>query len=268
MRALQDRLPELQKQPPCIHVAGTNGKGSVSVMLAEIFQQAGYKVGLYTSPHLHDFGERIRINGKAATSEEIIVLTEAVRAVSMDLPITFFEATTAMALLAFHRQKVDIAIIETGLGGRLDATNIVESKLSLITPVSYDHSEHLGECLEGIAAEKAGIIKARTPVVVGKQVPEVVAVLRQVALSQNAEIIIADDDYSWAGSLQRFHVDMKSSKVENLRCNLAGAHQADNFAQAVVAALKMRSFGFAVNDHHIRSAGQNLSWPGRLEWWG
>src|SRR5210317_1261344 len=137
MQAIKSRLPNLQKTLPCIHVAGTNGKGSVSVMLADILKHSGLRVGLYTSPHLHCFTERIRIDGDPISQEEMTGLAEDIKEAAGDVPVTFFEATTAMALLAFQIHKVDIAVIETGLGGRLDATNIVDPELCLITPISY-----------------------------------------------------------------------------------------------------------------------------------
>jgi len=158
MRELKARLPLLRDPLPCVHVAGTNGKGSVSVLLAEMLRHSGLRVGLYTSPHLHCFTERIRINGVPIGRNEIALCVEKIRQAAEDVPVTFFEATTAIALLAFKEHQVDIAVIETGLGGRLDATNIVEPRLCLITPISMDHNEHLGESLASIATEKAGII--------------------------------------------------------------------------------------------------------------
>ena len=132
MQALKARLPLLQEPLPCIHIAGTNGKGSVSVLLAEMLRHSGLRVGLYTSPHLHCFTERIRIDGKPIDRNEVATLAETIRQAAVNIPVTFFEATTAMALLAFKEHQVDIAVIETGLGGRLDATNIVEPQLCLI----------------------------------------------------------------------------------------------------------------------------------------
>jgi dihydrofolate synthase/folylpolyglutamate synthase len=268
MRALKARFPRLQEQPPCIHVAGTNGKGSVSVLLAEILKQAGLHVGLYTSPHLNCFTERIRIDGVAITRDEIAALAETIRLNSEDIPLTFFEATTAMALLAFHEAKVDVAVIETGLGGRLDATNIVEPQLCMITPVSVDHSEHLGSTLAEIAAEKAGIIKPGVPVVVGLQEPPAEEVLLSVAAACESHVSLAGRDFSWCGDHEKLTVDIGSERLHDLKCVLAGTHQLDNFAQAVAGAMELRKQGVKITAAAITAAGENVNWPGRLEWCG
>jgi dihydrofolate synthase/folylpolyglutamate synthase len=268
MRALKARIPRLQEQPPCIHVAGTNGKGSVSVLLAEILKQAGLHVGLYTSPHLSCFTERIRIDGVAVSRDEIAALAETIRLNSEDIPLTFFEATTAMALLAFHDAKVDVAVIETGLGGRLDATNIVEPQLCMITPVSVDHSEHLGSTLAEIAGEKAGIIKPGVPVVIGLQEPSVKEVLLSVAAACESHVSLAGRDFSWCGGHEELTVDIGSERLNDLKCVLAGTHQLDNFAQAVAGAMELRKQGFEIPVAAIAAAGKNICWAGRLEWCG
>ena len=266
MRALKARLPQLREPLPCIHVAGTNGKGSVSVLLAEILKQAGLHVGLYTSPHLNCFTERIRIDGVAVTRDDIGALTEIIRLNSEDIPLTFFEATTAMALLAFCGAGVDIAVIETGLGGRLDATNIVDPQLCMITPVSVDHSEHLGSTLAEIAAEKAGIIKPGVPVVVGVQDPVAEEVLLSVAAACEAQVLLSGRDFSWRGDHDNLTVVVGSDRLHDLTCALAGTHQLDNFAQAVAGAIQLRKQGFKIPDAAIAGAGKNVFWPGRLEW--
>lgn len=268
MQTIKNRLPLLQEPLPCVHVAGTNGKGSVSVMLAEILKQAGYKVGLYTSPHLECFSERIRINGVPVSHEDIASLTQEVRDVAEDIPLTFFEATTAMALLAFKKHKVDIAIIETGLGGRLDATNIIEPQLCLITPISFDHKEHLGETLKEIAAEKAGIIKDEVPVVLGRQHKEALSTIERIAINKKAWVFLAGRDYSWTGAAAKFAVDGSGLHIEDLECRLEGSHQLDNFSQATAATVILRTRGFEVTDDAVRRAGRFVFWPGRLEWWG
>lgn len=154
-----------------VHVAGTNGKGSTSHMLAAIFQVAGYKTGLYTSPHLKDFRERIKVDGEMIPEEHVIQFVQQIRPLIMEIEPSFFEITVAMAFDYFVRQKVDIAIIEVGLGGRLDSTNIITPELSIITNISWDHMDILGDSLEKIAFEKAGIIKPGVPVIVGKYEP-------------------------------------------------------------------------------------------------
>ncbi len=268
MWALKARLPALEESLPSVHIAGTNGKGSVSVLLAEILKHSGLRVGLYTSPHLHCFTERIRINDVPIARKEMAVLAEIVRQVSKGIPLTFFEATTAMALLAFKEHQVDIAVIETGLGGRLDATNVVEPQLCLITPISFDHSEHLGSSLAEIAAEKAGIIKSGVPVVIGKQELEAADVLMAAATNHDATVHLADRDFRWQGTHDNLSIDVDDSHLGGLSCALAGEHQLDNFAQAVAAAFQLREQGVAVTDAAIRKAGKTVVWPGRLEWLG
>lgn len=169
-------LCEALNNPQCgfksIHIAGTNGKGSVSHMLASILQEAGYKTGLYTSPHLYDFRERIRIDGKMISKDEVVDFTNRILPLIDQINPSFFEVTVALAFDYFARQKVDIAVIETGLGGRLDSTNIITPVLSVITNIGWDHMQLLGDSLEKIAFEKAGIIKEQVPVVIGKMQPE------------------------------------------------------------------------------------------------
>jgi dihydrofolate synthase/folylpolyglutamate synthase len=268
MRALKARLPLLQDMLPCIHVAGTNGKGSVSITLSEILKCCGLRVGLYTSPHLHCFTERIRVDNVPITRNQAAALAETIRRVAGDLPITFFEATTAMALLAFKQSRVDIAVVETGLGGRLDATNIVEPQLCLITPISLDHCEHLGSTLAEIAAEKAGIIKPGIPVVVGRQDPEAAQVILAVAARHGAEVQLAGRDFSWQGNHDGLCYSSGHDRLEGLCCKLAGTHQLDNLAQAVAGARQLRAQGVAITDTAIRQACENVVWPGRLEWRG
>jgi dihydrofolate synthase/folylpolyglutamate synthase len=268
MRALTARLPLLRQTLPCVHVAGTNGKGSVSVTLSEILSKSGLRVGLYTSPHLHCFTERIRIDGEPVGRQEAAALAASVRSAAGDIPITFFEATTAMALLAFAARQVDIAVFETGLGGRLDATNIVEPQLCLITPVSFDHREHLGETLGEIAAEKAGIIKRGIPVIVGKQAAEAVDVILAAAAGRGAAVQLAERDYRWRGNHENLVFESGPTRIDGLSCALAGKHQLDNLAQAVAGAVQLRTQGVAIADHAIRAACREVVWPGRLEWQG
>lgn len=176
-----------------IHVAGTNGKGSCSHSIAAILQNAGYKVGLYTSPHLVDFRERIRVDGVCISERDVTKFVESEKAFFEPLHPSFFELTTALALLYFKQQKVDIAVIEVGLGGRLDCTNIISPILSVITNISFDHTQFLGNTLAKIAGEKAGIIKDNTPVVVGEATPETRPVFEAVAKRHDAEIFFAED---------------------------------------------------------------------------
>src|SRR5580698_10691717 len=175
-----------------VHIAGTNGKGSTSHMLAAIFQQAGYKTGLYTSPHLKDFRERIRINGKMIDEAAVCDFVERIRPVSETIDPSFFEVTVAMAFDYFARNNVDIAVVEVGLGGRLDSTNIITPELSVITNISYDHMNLLGNTLPAIAGEKAGIIKHHVPVVIGETNPETAPIFEQRAHEEQAPIRFAD----------------------------------------------------------------------------
>ncbi len=192
--ALDNHLGNPHKRFATIHVAGTNGKGSTSHTLAAILQQSGYKVGLYTSPHLVDFRERMKVNGKMASKEYVIDFVEKHRAFFEPLQPSFFELTTAMAFNYFAEQEVDIAVIEVGLGGRLDCTNIITPELCIITNISPDHTQFLGSTLAGIAGEKAGIIKPGIPVVIGETVPETKEVFTAKAGNAGAPIIFAEEE--------------------------------------------------------------------------
>ncbi len=178
-----------------IHIAGTNGKGSVSHFLASILQEYGLKVGLYTSPHYKDFRERIKINGKLIPKQDIIDFVQRIRESLVSIPASFFEMTVAMAFDYFAKEKVDVAVIETGLGGRLDSTNIITPLLSIITNISFDHVDMLGDTLEAIAGEKAGIIKSGVPVVIGEKNEKTNIVFDQKASEMNAPIFFAEDLY-------------------------------------------------------------------------
>lgn len=193
-----------QKQYPTLHIAGTNGKGSSSHMLAAILQSAGYKVGLYTSPHLKSFTERIKVNGKEISDEEVVQFVETHQAQIENWLPSFFEVTVAMAFDYFSKQAVDIAVIEVGLGGRLDSTNIVQPEVALITNISWDHQQFLGNTLPAIAGEKAGIIKARTPVVISERQKETTDVFQQKSQALQAPLYFAEDDYDakWLNSSQ------------------------------------------------------------------
>lgn len=191
-RALDEHFDHPHRQFKTIHVAGTNGKGSCSHTLAAILQSAGYKVGLYTSPHLVDFRERIRINGQCISKEYVVDFVEQERSFFEPLHPSFFELTTAMAFKYFAEQAVDIAVIEVGLGGRLDCTNIITPVLSIITNISFDHTQFLGNTLAKIAGEKAGIIKKNVPVVIGETTPETLPVFQKKAAAKSAPLHLAE----------------------------------------------------------------------------
>jgi len=269
-RTLLKRAGSPQQHSLCVHVAGTNGKGSTAAFLAAILQSAGYRVGLYTSPHLQSFCERIRINKTAISEAEIVTLTNRLRPLSAEIPVTFFEFTTVMALCAFAGHNIDIAILETGLGGRLDATNAVTANLSLITPISLDHQEHLGATLEAIAEEKAGVIKQGVAVICSVQEEHVFAVIRRQAETCHAPLLCAGRDFFVAvnadGSFgYQGHDD---HHLQELVSGLPGDHQPHNAALAIAAAIRLRSQGMNISDAAIRQGLGQVDWPGRLEWWG
>ena len=189
-------LDSPEKRFPSVHLAGTNGKGSSSHMLAAVLQTAGYKTGLYTSPHLKSFTERIRINGRPIAEDFVVDFTEKIRPAIDEISPSFFEITVAMAFDYFAAQKVDIAIVETGLGGRLDSTNVIEPELSLVTNIALDHQQFLGETLAEIAGEKAGIFKAGRPAVLGEKQPEIVPVFERRAAEIGSELYFAEEDFS------------------------------------------------------------------------
>jgi dihydrofolate synthase/folylpolyglutamate synthase len=225
-----------------IHVAGTNGKGSTSHMLASILQESGYKTGLYTSPHLKDFRERFRIDGLMVEEEFIIDFVIKHKSFIVEIKPSFFEVTVAMAFQLFAERKVDFAVIETGLGGRLDSTNIINPILSIITNIGLDHTDVLGDTLEKIAFEKAGIIKENTPIIISENQKETFPVFTEVAKSKNAPLIFSEDSFkvvsfSERGTLTRFIVeDLKNKLVEKYDLDLKGYYQKYNLLGVFTAA--------------------------------
>ena len=197
VKLLDDKFGNPHLKYRSIHIAGTNGKGSTAHTLAAILQSAGYRVGLYTSPHLVDFRERIRVNGAMISHEAVVDFVKRYRAMSLDCLPSFFELTMTMAFEYFAKENVDIAVIETGLGGRLDSTNIITPILSIITNISFDHTAFLGDTLTAIASEKAGIIKSRIPVVIGEAKGDVREVFKQKATQQNSPIFFAEDNMTF-----------------------------------------------------------------------
>ncbi len=249
-----------------IHVAGTNGKGSVSHMLAATLQTAGYKTGLYTSPHLKDFRERIKINGAMISEINVVDFVEKHSEIIKEIKPSFFEMTVAMAFDYFAQQQVDIAIIEVGLGGRLDSTNIINPELSIITNISFDHVEFLGNELGKIAIEKAGIIKPNTPVVIGETQSETKNFFSSIAKNQNSTISFADDiftiDYSLQNSdgLQVFNVKSKSTvKYKNLAIDLLGIYQKKNVITCLAALNELVKLGFRISNEQIYKAFSETS---------
>lgn len=240
--ALDDHFGHPHQKYKTIHIAGTNGKGSCSHTLAAILQSQGYKVGLYTSPHLVDFRERIRVNGECVPEQYVIDFVEENRAFFEPLHPSFFELTTAMALKYFAEQKVDYAVIEVGLGGRLDCTNIITPILSIITNISFDHTQFLGNTLAEIAGEKAGIIKPGVPVVIGEYLPETRTVFEKKAKSENAPILFAQD----------FDADhLESSETCDVDMELKGSCQERN-KKTILTALHILRQKLAISDEAIR----------------
>jgi dihydrofolate synthase/folylpolyglutamate synthase len=226
-----DALGNPQRLFKSIHIAGTNGKGSTSHMLASIYQSAGYKTGLYTSPHLKEFTERIRINGSEIRPDYIVGFVNRIIPMIEEFRPSFFEITVAMAFEYFARERVDVAVIETGLGGRLDSTNIITPVLSLITNISWDHKELLGDTLPQIAYEKAGIIKRRVPVVVSERQEEVADVFMLKAREEEAAVFFASDEYLVAMKPDRFLLDVYREKkivMRDVAFPLGGFYQNRN----------------------------------------
>jgi dihydrofolate synthase/folylpolyglutamate synthase len=235
-----------------IHIAGTNGKGSSSHSLASILQEAGYKTGLYTSPHLFDFRERIRLNGKMIAEQEVVEKVEAWKGLVEELKPSFFELTVALAFDFFAREQVDIAVIEVGMGGRLDSTNVITPELSLITNISYDHQKFLGDTLPQIASEKAGIIKPGIPVIISETQAETQAVFRQKAEEEKARIHFAED---WFSMEDAGHENgRKKVKVKDLRRNteaeyrlsLGGNYQQKNLGGILASVEMLRNLGWKI----------------------
>ncbi len=224
-----------------IHIAGTNGKGSTSHMLAAVFQAAGYKTGLYTSPHYVDFRERIRINGKMISEKEVIAFVAKYKDSWKEIQPSFFEITVALAFDFFRNQKVDMAIIETGLGGRLDSTNIIMPQLSVITNISYDHMAMLGNTLPEIAFEKAGIIKKNVPVVIGEWKKETAPVFKEKALKENAPVTFASKSIFLkkikdSNTLQSFSITSRNDlRINRIDTDLKGPYQIKNISTVLAA---------------------------------
>jgi dihydrofolate synthase/folylpolyglutamate synthase len=230
---LSNHLGNPQNNFKTVHVAGTNGKGSTSHMLASILQEAGYKVGLYTSPHLIDFRERIKINGKEIPENAVVDFIDSNKNYLEKNKLSFFEMTVGMAFSYFSKEKVDIAIIEVGLGGRLDSTNIIYPILSVITNIGLDHTNMLGNTLEEIAAEKAGIIKPNTPVIIGEYQEETYPVFQKIAKKNSAKMLLA------------------SSESIPLETDLKGDYQKKNSITAYTAVKELQSLGFKISSENI-----------------
>ncbi len=260
---LCDALNNPQHKLKSIHIAGTNGKGSTSHMLSAILQTAGYKTGLYTSPHLKDFRERIKVNGEMVREEFVIDFTEKIKPLIEEIEPSFFEITVAMAFEYFAQQQVDVAVIETGLGGRLDSTNIITPELSIITNIGWDHMNILGDSLEKIAFEKAGIIKEGIPVVIGEVLLETGIVFEKTAKERNAPLSIASHkrqvvDWNWEKHelvvevAEDHHTDHKKYHLD-----LPGVYQTKNLLTVLEACSQLQQLGWKIDDKVIHKGLQH-----------
>ncbi len=271
IRRLMSVLGEPHKSFSSIHVAGTNGKGSTSAMIEAMLRTKGGVTGLFTSPHLVSFTERIRVNGQEISAEAVIELADEVRkAVSglEDFSPTFFEVVTAMAFLYFRKMKVQWAVVEAGMGGRLDATNIILPEVSVITSIGMDHSEFLGDTLEAIAREKAGIIKQGVPLVTAEQRPEVMGVIQQRCDESGTPLFRYNSEFSSERASDKtdavFLHYRGSREYRDVGLSLAGEHQISNAALAIKA-VEIISEKFPEMDRDIRKGLSRVRWPGRLE---
>jgi dihydrofolate synthase/folylpolyglutamate synthase len=258
---------------PALLVAGSKGKGSVCSLVESILQEAGCRTGLYTSPHLVSVRERIRVDGRPIAPSSLARLVARLRGAFGEdgPPLTYFEWLTAMAASHFHEEKVDLAIFEVGLGGRLDATNIVPAETAVVTSIEKEHTDYLGTRLEEIAREKGGVVSPGGVLLSGVASPTARRVLRRLAKERSASLRWLDDEISWSvrgQSLRGVSLDMaaRDEAYSRLRLNLLGRHQARNAALALLVVRHLRSRGFAVGRSHVRRGLARVSWPGRCQY--
>jgi dihydrofolate synthase/folylpolyglutamate synthase len=256
--ALCEKLGNPHRKFKSIHIAGTNGKGSTSHMLAAILQTAGYKTGLYTSPHLKEFTERIRIDGNEIDKNFVIDFVERIKPEIERIKPSFFEITVAMAFDYFAHQKVDIAVIETGMGGRLDSTNVITPLLSLITNISWDHKDLLGDTLQKIAREKAGIIKAQVTVIVSERQEEVQTVFESKAIECKSELVFASDRYQ-AKRIKFGVFEIKSDRNQfSIELDLLGIYQGKNIKGVLTAVDELTKLGVTISHKQIKEGLKNV----------
>ena len=273
-KLLLDYLDNPQDDLDFIHIAGTNGKGSIAEILTVIYKEAGYKVGTFTSPGVMDLNERIRINDKMISNHDLAELVKKIKpfinkvAKKLEHP-TFFEIITALAFCYFKNKNLDLVVLETGMGGRLDATNVVDSLISVITNVGLDHTQYLGETIEEIAKEKAGIIKKKQMVVTAAQKASVLKIIEEKSAEMKAEVININQKYSWEKQdfnhkYQSFNLKGPDLILNNLKLSLLGRYQIINTvtALAVVEELNQKYY---ISEKNLRKALKNVTWPGRLE---
>ena len=273
MEEVLERLGRPQDRFQCVHIAGTKGKGSTSVMVESVLRSAGYRTGIYTSPHLHTFRERIRLGSGLMTKSELVALLDRCKPAIEAVPqITAFEVMTALAFQYFAENGVEWAVLEVGLGGRLDATNVVHPAVCAITSLSYDHVELLGHTLSLIAFEKAGIIKPGVPVVSAPQEPEAMAVIRRVCADTGANLVVLGEAWRWendgadlAGQTLTVAGPAGVPTYADLRLPLLGRHQLDNATTAVAILEQLRDQGVTIPEQALRSGLATARWPERFE---
>ena len=267
-RELLSKMGDPQDALSFIHIAGTNGKGSTSAMLSSILKSAGYKTGLYTSPFISKFNERIRINGNPISDDELAEITEfcAPLALSMEDRPTEFELVTSVAMAYFARQKCDIVVLETGMGGRLDSTNVIEKPLcTVITNIGLDHTRELGDTVEKIAAEKAGIIKENCPTIIYDLPDNIRDVISSKCSEISSSLTTADFEAVASISDSREGQVFSYKDFQNLELPLLGSHQLKNAAVALETISILRSLGFQIDDTAIKNGMKNTEWPARFE---
>lgn len=284
MRCLLERLGRPERDFPAVHIAGTKGKGSTAALVASILSTHGYRVGLYTSPHLQEFTERFRIDGRPISRKRACEVALELKAVLdralLETPasgdtlflqsITYFEFVTAMAFRYFSREKVDVAVIEVGLGGRLDATNVIDPLVSVITNIDYEHTEYLGETLEAIAREKGGIVKAGRPAVSGVRKPGPARVIADIARARGAALEVLGREFSVecvreTPFVQYVRYREEERVLDNLCLPLLGEHQQWNAALALRVCSALNRLGFALTESDLREGLAGTRWPGRFQ---
>ncbi len=258
-----------QHKWPAIHIAGTNGKGSTAAILESILLKSGYRVGLYTSPHLIDFTERIRVNHTPISKQDVIDFTNRIRPLIKTIEPSFFEVTTAMAFWYFAKQQVDITIVETGMGGRLDSTNVVNSLISVITPIAFDHQNYLGDTIEHIAMEKAGIIKKGVPCLTNNRDPRVLALFEEACQKKDSSFIKVFDNSSYkvlASGLfgSKFNLEIGGNFFETLYVNLPGEYQLENISLAAGTIFQLND-KIDIPDSAFREGLTSVDWKGRID---
>lgn len=269
MEAALELIGNPHRRIRAVHIAGTKGKGSVAAMLDSCIRAAGYRTGLYTKPHLVNLAERTRISGAEIPAAQMLDHIERLRAIydRAGLALTFFEFTVAMMFLYFAEAGVDCAVVETGLGGRLDSTNVVTPILSVITPIGFDHMEYLGYTIAAIAGEKGGIIKNDVPVVIGARDPDARLVLTSLAAQRRSAVRLIDRDFSYRSHAPAHRLDYHGLglKIRDLEIGLAGPFQHENAAIAVASLEALRAQGWRIDEDAIRRGIREICWPGRFD---